>query len=633
MGARLVEGGATFRVWAPRALEVYINGNFGGVPCWEQTADQLMARDQAGHWTGFVAGARDGDPYRFYVVGSGSRGTKRDPYAREMALDQPFPDCSCLIRNPLDYPWHDDSFTPPDYSDMVIYQLHVGTYAPAKPGAASTFLDVIGKIEYLAGLGVNVLQPLPIDEFETSPSLGYNGSDYFSPDLPYTVYDPQELAGCLALINRLLAAKGKPGLTAAQITGGAAQLRAMVDLCHLYGIAVVFDVVYNHAGGFFGDDHALYFWDRYVDADNNNSLYFTDRGWAGGLSFALWNRDVRQFLIDTARFYLNEFHVDGFRYDEVSVLADLNGASGWSFCQDLTGTIRYLKPGAIQNAEFWPVNPAVVRSTQAGGAGFDVTQHDGLREAIRNAIGQASAGAGAAVDLDAIATNLYPTQMTRSWQAVTCVENHDIVKVGERPRIARLADGSDPRSWYARSRSRAATALLLTAPGIPMLFMGQEFLEDKQWSDNPKGPNLIYWEGVDRGDKAMIDHLRFTREALALRRRQPALRGQNLRVFHVHQNNRVIAFHRWLDGQGRDVIVVASLGESTWYGYWIGFPAAGRWLEVFNSDVYDNWVNPDVAGNGGAIDVFGGPMHGFAASCPIVIPANSVVVFARDPGD
>jgi 1,4-alpha-glucan branching enzyme len=174
----------------------------------------------------------------------------------------------------------------------------------------------------------------------------------------------------------------------------------------------------------------------------------------------------------------------------------------------------------------------------------------------------------------------------------------------------------------------------MTAPGIPQLFMGQEFLEDKQWNEDPTGANLIWWAGLNTGiDQAMVNHLRFTQDVIRLRWRQPALRTDNVRAFHVHDANRVIAFHRWIEGQGRDVIVVATLAESTWYGYQIGFPSAGQWLEVFNSDVYDNWVNPMVAGNGGAIWASGGPMHGFSASSAIVIPANGVVVFARDSGD
>jgi 1,4-alpha-glucan branching enzyme len=311
----------------------------------------------------------------------------------------------------------------------------------------------------------------------------------------------------------------------------------------------------------------------------------------------------------------------------------MNAATGWSFCQNLTGTVRFVKQRAIQNAEHWPVDPSIVTPGSSGGAGFDVLQHDALRNAVRGAIGQSSAGAGAQVDLDTVAGTLYPPGFAHAWQAVTCVENHDIVKVGQQPRIPRLADGSNARSWYARSRSRVATSLLVTAPGIPQIFMGQEFLEDKQWDCEPASSDLIWWGGLAGGtDPAMVNHLRFAQDLIRLRWAQPAIRGDNVRVFHVHNDNRVIGFHRWIEGIGKDVIVVATLAESTWYGYWIGFPWAGPWLEVFNSDVYDTWVNPQVAGNGGGIYVGGGPMHGFSASAPIVIPANGVVVFARDWG-
>jgi 1,4-alpha-glucan branching enzyme len=640
MGANLVTGGgATFRVWAPRATAVYVNGIFAGTIRNGQTDDLLMAQDGTGYWSGFILEAADGDPYHYWVVGAGSSGYKRDPYAREMATDNPFPNCSCLIRSATAYPWHDSAFVTPDFSNMIIYQLHVGTYAPSSTGVASTFLDVVGKIEYLAALGVNVLQPLPIDEMETDPSIGYNGADYFSPDFPYIVSSPAALAGYLTTINGLLAAKGFPPIALADISSGSGQLKVLVDLCHLYGIAVTFDVVYNHAGGFQNDDQSLYFWDRAANtSDNNQSLYFTNMGFAGGLSFALWNNDVCQFLINSASYYLNEFHVDGFRYDEISALLSLNADSGWSFCCNLTDTLRYVKPRLVQNAEYWPFefqnyprsSQSIVTPTGNGGAGFDVLQHDGLRGAIRGAIGQASAGQSAAVDFDSIAGSLYPQGFAHAWQAVTCVENHDVVQVGRDPRIPTLSDGLNHRSWYARSRSRFASGLLLAAPGIPQLFMGQEFLEDKQWSCDPTDPDtLIWWAGLDGVDKNMADFFRFFQDLIRLRWNQPALRGDNVNPFHVHDQNRVIAFHRWLEGTGNDVIVVATLAETTWYNYGIGFPYAGAWTEVFNSDVYDSWVNPVVAGNGGGIVANGGPLHGFTTSANIVIPANGMVVFAR----
>ena len=700
-------GGATFRVWAPRAKAVYVNGVFGGASMVGQTDNLLMKKDENGYWSGYLASAGEGDTYHFYVVGEGSSGYKRDPYARELANDPeaPFPVCAAVIRAASEYPWHDAGFRPPDFADMVVYQLHIGTYAPsssqqaptpankfsgnpgagrgaqspAEPGWAGTFLDVVEKVEYLAALGVNVVQPLPVYEMEDSPSLGYpglgyQGADLYSPALDYAVYDSEALPRYLATINRLLAAKGFAPMTLEQLRSGVGQLKAMVDLLHVYGIAVVFDVVYNHAGGWaqtyrvpetvaaggvlHGDDVSLYFWDRAEGTgangnyDNNQSLYFTDQGFVGGLSFALWNQDVRGFLLNNARFHLEELHADGFRYDEISMMLAMNAASGWEFCRELTQAVRAMSPRCLQNAEYWPgefgaPTPLMVQAVSAGGLGFDVVQHDGLREAIRTVVGQAALGAGAYVGMTGIAMGLdprggVPAGFAHAWQTIPCVENHDIVKLGEFPRIPALADGADRRSWYARSRTRVAMALLLTAPGIPQLFMGQEFLEDKQWCPDPRTEaHLIWWGGLERGadgkmvDPAMGDHLRFTQDAVRLRCQQPALRGEGLNVFHTSDAHRVIAFQRWVEGVGQDVVVVATLRESTWWGYSVGFPSAGRWVEVFNSDVYDSCiangvkVNPMVAGNQGGVDAEAVPMHGLAASASVVIPANGVVVFAK----
>src|SRR5208337_705004 len=183
-----------------------------------------------------------------------------------------------------------------------------------------------------------------------------------------------------------------------------------VDLCHLYGIAVACDVVYNHAGGFEGDDESIYFWDREAlpsPATNNESLFFTNAGVVGGLSFALWKREVCQFLIDNASFFINEFHVDAFRYDEISLLLQANQPTGWTLCQNLTSTLRYIKDRLLQNAEYWPGEftasvSSIVQPASQGGAGFDTVQHDALRIAIRGAIQSASFGQSSAVNMNAI---------------------------------------------------------------------------------------------------------------------------------------------------------------------------------------------------------------------------------------
>ncbi|ACA15655.1 glycoside hydrolase family 13 domain protein [Methylobacterium sp. 4-46] len=633
MGATARPGGCTFRCWAPRALGVWVTGSFNG---WSPRAEaQRLVRDPSGCWAGFVPGVGAGAQYKFYVDGPGSRGYKRDPHAREIVA----PDWNCVVTDPAAYPWHDAGFRPPAYEDLIIYQLHVGTFfavdaagADRRQGRVATFLDAIDRIPYLAELGVTAVQPLPIVEFPTAFSLGYNGTDYFSPEFTYAVPEA-ELGPSLRRANALLAARGHAPVAAADIRDAAGQLRLFVDLLHVHGIAVLFDVVYNHAGGDFGDE-SLYFFDRVPQGNNNDSLYFTDRGWAGGLVFAYWNAPVRRFLIDNAVFLAREFHVDGLRYDEVSVI---DAFGGWSFCQDLTAALRGAKPSAVQVAEYWaPDQAACVRPAAEGGAGFDLVWHAGLRESVRQALAQAAGGRDADVNLDPVAQALAAWNgLPQRWRAVQMLENHDVLLVAHeakdrRPRVPAAADPSNARSWYARSRSRVATGLLLTGPGIPLLFMGQEFLEDKLWSDSPDDPDhRIWWDGL-RQDRAMADFLRFTRELIGLRRAQPALTRGEINVFHVHNLNRVIAYHRWLPGQGRDVVVAASLAEATRHGYALGFPRGGTWREAFNSDVYDGWVNPAVAGNSGAIEAGGPPLHGLPHSAAVVLPANAVVVFVKE---
>lgn len=623
MGANLIADGATFRVWAPNARAVHVLGEFNG----RQRSDaSLLTRDLDGHWLGFIPGVRDRHRYILYVVGEGSEGPKRDPYARE--LETPFPG-DCIVRQ-TDFPWHDSSWVTPRFPDFLIYQLHVGTYyTPNLPHKAGTFLDVARKIPHLAELGVTALQLLPIQEFQTQFSLGYNGTDYFSPEMDFAVEDAH-LDPYVAEVNKLLDAKGLERYASEELRGEMNQLKALVDLCHLHGLAVLLDVVYNHAGGEFGDQ-SLYFLDRQArSGGNRNSLYFIDKGHAGGLVFDFGKADVRDFLIQNAKFFLDEYRVDGLRYDQVSVIDHDGAPHGWSFCQDLTATVRHHRPSALQKAEYWSVNPHVVQAPP-GGAGFDTTLTDGLRIAIRGVIADASHPDERPLDMTGLARSLWPEGINEHWRFVQGPENHDIVYRGREQRIARLGHADDPRSWFGRSRARVAAGISLTAPGIPMLFMGQEFLEDKQWSDDFESHQdlLLHWAGLDSGDKQMQDHLRFTRELIRLRRQHPGLRGQGFRVVHVHDRNRVLAFHRWVEAEGHDVIVVVHLATFNRFGYRIGLPGGGAWREIFNSDVYEKWVNPDVVGNGGRVFAEPEPLHGFDWSAALVLPANSVLVLGR----
>jgi 1,4-alpha-glucan branching enzyme len=645
MGATLAHGGVVFRTWAPSARDVYVvtdEASTNNWTTWTPTASERLVPLGDGTWAGFVRGLTSGSPYLFWVRGpeGGSEGFKRDPYARELASTPSFPNCPSLVRPVNSYPWRTSGWRPPAFRDFIVYQLHVGAFWAVDAHGNDDrerygrFLDVIERIPYLHDLGITAVQLLPVQEYDNDRGLGYAGLDYFSPEMAYQFHDEQELRRHLATINAMFGSRGLPPLETADIRCGPNQLKCLIDLCHLHGLAVIFDVVYNHAGGDFGE-RSLWFYDRQPWGDPNKSLYFTNNGWAGGMVFAYWQAPVRQFLIDNASFWLKEYQIDGLRYDEVSVMHRFGGDR---CCRDLTDTLHAERPETINIAEYWDWNRALpVTTTRDGGLGFDAGLDDRLRNSVRSALEEASAGASNQVNLDAVAGAFStPPGFSAAWRTVPHLENHDVVlwdAWDQRPRdlrIARRADPSNPRSWFARSRSRVATTWLMTAPGIPLLFMGQEILEDKPWSDDVKNwPQfLIWWAGLT-SDRHMRDFHQFVQDLTWLRRNHDALRGDGVRVSQVHDDDRVLVVHRWVEGVGNDLVIVSSLNEQTLEGYRVDMPYPGSWREIFNSDYYDHFPNPIVSGNAGGVraDQQGARTYPYAAI--MRIPANGALVFAR----
>src|SRR5262249_149179 len=437
IGATVVPGGVTFRIWAPAAQQVFILTG-PSIAAAEQTGFTGSANDAMvplgdGTWGAFVPGLGDGAAYRFLVGGVGSTGLKRDPRARGLGTIPSYPKCDCLVRSPGSYPWHDAGFRPPPFRDLIQYQLHIGVYYAVdaegrdKRRSIGKFLDLLDRIDYIHDIGVNAVQLLPIQEYPSETSEGYNGLDLFSPEVDYHIADDSELARYLQKANALLARQGIPALKIDDLRPGPNQLKCVIDIFHLTGVAVLFDLVFNHVGPGF-NDQSLWFLDRQPYGDDNRSLYCTDHQWVGGRIFAYWNASVRQFLIDNAAQCLQEYHIDGIRYDEVTVI-DNNG--GGLFCQDLTSTVRFVKPQAIQTAEYWAQDRAAAIRSRPNSLGFDAAWGDKLRDGIRTAIGQASGGRDAYVDIDALAGAFdVPGGFGDAWRVVNCIENHDVVFAG-----------------------------------------------------------------------------------------------------------------------------------------------------------------------------------------------------------
>jgi 1,4-alpha-glucan branching enzyme len=214
---------------------------------------------------------------------------------------------------------------------------------------------------------------------------------------------------------------------------------------------VIFDVVYNHAGGGF-DDQSLWFLDRQNNNGFNheNSLYFTRDGWAGGLVFDYAKPEVRRMLADNARFLLEEYHGDGLRYDEVTVI---DRFGGWVFCQQVSGETRTAKPQAIQIAEYWndPAWRWIAVTPPHHGMGFDGVLADRLRDQVRETVAEAAHGQGATVHVERLRQALQLSGgVPAAWRQVQCIENHDIV----------YAD-REPHEWTAPGSSRRHPCLAL----------------------------------------------------------------------------------------------------------------------------------------------------------------------------
>ena len=282
----------------------------------------------------------------FYVVGDGSEGPKRDPYARE--LQTPFPS-ECIIRS-SDFPWHDSGFVTPPFHDFVIYQLHVGTFfTPNLPRKGGTFLDVARKIPYLA-----------------EPRRDGDSADA-DPGVPDRV-QPRLQRHRLLLARDGFRGRGRGrwrrmsrrstgcstprGCRAIDVDGPARRDESAQGA----GRSVPPSRARRDARSSSTTTPAAISATRACisstgsrpDGGNRNSLYFTDKGHAGGLVFDFGKPEVRDFLIQNAKFFLDEYRVDGFRYDQVSVIDHDGAPHGWSFCQDLTSTLHAHRPGVVR---------------------------------------------------------------------------------------------------------------------------------------------------------------------------------------------------------------------------------------------------------------------------------------------
>jgi len=576
LGATITATGVRFAVWAPNADRVSVQGDFNA---WSETANPLT-RGPGDVWTTDVRGAATGQEY-LYVIGHGTETLYRtDPRARDVVSSVG----NGVIVDPDAYRWQTTSYTTPPWNEQVIYELHIGTFNDQPGGAPGTWASAIAKLDHLQRLGVNMLEVLPPAEFPGDFSWGYNPAQLMAPETAYGTVD---------------------------------DAKRFVDAAHARGMGVIVDVVHNHWGP---NDLDTWCFDGECYGAGGIYFYTDDRresGWGPRPDFG--RPQVRDLIVDSALMWLREYRADGLRWDSTVNIRTGGGRDnpdGWATLRRVNDAVDASQPWKIMIAEDLQNDDALTRGTGAGGAGFDSQWDAGVFHPIDDAI---IAADDASRDMDKVAAAIGHVDHGALSTRVIYTESHDEVANGKQ-RIPEMIWPGNAGSYYARKRSTLGAAIALTAPGIPMLFQGQELLEDGYWSDT----DPVDWTKAT----SHADILRMYTDLIALRRNlggtTRGLTGDHVNVFHVNTGAKVVAFHRWANGgPGDDVIVIANFSAQAFPVYDLGLPRGGTWKVRFNGDarVYgadfgDTPAADVVAWTGG---MHGLPFHGSTAVGPYAL--------------
>ena len=584
MGAVVGKNGTSFRVWAPHADSVSVTGAFND---WQTTP---MQAEESGNWSVEITTASVGDEYK-YVIENGEQSLKRiDPYAREVTNSIG----NSIITDPNAFDWGDDDFEMPAWNQLVVYELHVGTFNRSDEDQAGTFSDLEKKLEYLQWLGVNAIEIMPVAEFAGDISWGYNPAHIFAVESAY---------------------------------GGPDALRRLVKSAHQHGIAVIMDVVYNHFGP---SDLDLWQFDGWGENGKGGIYFYND--WRSSTPWGDSRPDygrgeVRQFIHDNAMMWLEEYRMDGLRYDMTLFIRSVDGSDekaipeGWSLAQWINREIHETYPGKITIAEDLRTNDAITKPEAYGGANFSSQWDEAFVHPIREAL---SLSDDQHRDMHAVAAAINHRYNNDAFERVVYTESHDEVANGK-TRVPSEIDEQDPDSWFARRRSALGGVLVFTSAGIPMIFQGQEFIEP-DWFDDT---NPIDWDEAEQKDKTMRLYHDLIRLRLNKDGNTAGLLGQETEIFHINDQENIIAYRRSEGGDGGDVVIVINLSNKNWDEYRIGFPSAGDWKVRFDSSSKHYAV--DGADDGiGQISTEQTSHDSYSDSAGFPLPAYAAIIFSKD---
>jgi 1,4-alpha-glucan branching enzyme len=588
--------GTAFAVWAPGARALRVSGDFNG---WNSVTHPMRALGSSGVWELFVPGVGNGTKYKYDVLGADGvwRG-KADPLAQHTE----HPPATASVVYTSDYEWTDGDWcakrSQTDWlrAPVSAYEVHLGSWRQGL-----SYKELAEQlVDYVTESGFTHVEFLPVMEHPFGGSWGYQVTSYYAPTSRF----------------------GSPD-----------EFRYLVDRLHHAGIGVLVDWVPAH---FPKDEWALARFDGTALYEHEDPRRGEQPDW-GTYVFNFGRREVRNFLVANACYWLEEFHVDGLRVDAVASMLylDYSRKEGeWipnqfggrenidaiEFLQEMNATAYKRVPGVITVAEESTAWPGVSRPTYLGGLGFGFKwnmgwMHDTLEYASK----------------DPIHRQWHHHQMTFS-MVYAFTENfvlplsHDEVVHGKGSLLGKMPGDR----WQQLANLRALYAYMWAHPGKQLLFMGSEFGQESEWSE----ARSLDWWLLDLPDHHGVWQL--IRDLNHAYRETPALwtldaEGAGFQWIDANDaEGNVFSFLRW-GSDGSAVAVVANFSGGPHEGYRVGLPFAGEWREIVNTDA-EIYAGSGV-GNLGSVQATDEPWHGQPASAVLRVPPLGVLWLASPPAN
>jgi 1,4-alpha-glucan branching enzyme len=595
MGCQLGCRAAAFRVWAPNARRVSVIGAWNG---WDAAADPLAPRaDASGIWEGTVAAVARGDAYKFRIVtAQGEETDKADPFA----LFGEVPPSTASRAWTLDYDWEDDGWMGSRRArnaldaPMSIYEVHLGSWR-REGNRLPTYRDIAQPLaDYVRAHGFTHVELLPVTEHPFYGSWGYQTTGYFAPTARY---------------------------------GSPQDFMHFVDVLHRAGIGVILDWVPSH---FPTDRHGLAYFDGthlYEHADPRQGFH---PEWSSAI-FNYDRHEVRAFLLSSAMFWLDQYHVDGLRVDAVASMLYLDyGRKAGEWIpnayggKENLGAIQFLRllnesayrdhPDVQVIAEESTAWPMVSRPVYLGGLGFGMKWNMGWMHDTLDYMRQPP-----------IYRKYHQDRLTFSiWYAFTenfvLALSHDEVVYGKGSLIGKMPGDS----WQQFANLRLLYGYMWAHPGKKLLFMGGEFGQRREWTHEAG----LEWDVLRYPEHAGV--ARWIGDLNALLRSEPALYELDFdqRGFEWidcrDADASVISFLR-RPREGPPVLVVCNFTPVPRMNYTVGAPEGGYWREILNSDapIYGG----SGLGNFGGVDAAPVPAQGRFHSMTLTLPPLSTLFF------